>query len=219
MKTFPSNAKAALRSGRITVSGAVRLATPAPVRLWGGYGPITLVGEAYQGVGDTGLVEVSAGALGTAEQGAQLTLSGVDPDIAGAVDQAALRGVGVVLWRLIFDGPGSTLLHAAPFLRGRVDKVDLTETSGGTSTLIVAVEGAARGLGRRSERMRTDADQRLISPTDSFFARVSYAGEKTIYAGGRPPERAGVLLGGRDVGDGGVRDPGRLRPTDMIAVV
>ncbi len=122
-----------------------------------------------------------------------MTLSGVDPEVVAQVDLQALRGVPVVLWRLLFNGSGSRLLHAAVFLRGSVDQVSTKETPGGTASIVVNVEGAARGLGRRSERMRTDADQRLIMPTDSGLKRVSYAGGKSIYWGGRPPERAGGI--------------------------
>ena len=201
MKAFSPEAKAALKSGDVIVSGAVRIGTtPEPILVWGGHGPVVLDGETYGGVGDRGLVSASSGTLGGQEQGAQLTLSGVDPDVIGGQDVAALRGKPVILWRLIFDGSGATLLHAAVFLRGRVDRASVEETPGGTSTLYLGIEGAARGLGRRSERMRSDADQRLIDPTDTSFRRVAYAAEKTIYFGGKPPIRAGQAFQGSGPG-------------------
>lgn len=195
MKTFSAEATAALASGDVLTSGAVRLGLPEPVRFWGGYGPLVIDGEVFGGIGDRGLVEASGGSLGGTAQGAQLTLSGVDPDVVSQIDLQALRGVSVVLWRLLFNGAGSRLLHPAVFLRGRVDRVSTEETPGGTAAIIVDVEGAARGLGRRSERMRTDADQRLILPEDTGLKRVSYAGGKSIYWGGKPPERAGGIAG------------------------
>lgn len=196
MKSYSNEALAALRSGQAVVAGAVAIGTgDEALRLWGGYGTIVLDDGVYLGVGDAGLVSASAGSLGGAEQGADLVLSGVDPDVLSGVDLNWLRRKSVVIRQLIFDGSGSILLAAPVFLRGRVDEVPTVDTPGDTSTITVKVEGAARGLGRRSERMRTDADQRLISATDSFFSRVSYAGEKTIYAGGKPPERASAFLG------------------------
>lgn len=198
MKSYPNEALAALRSGQNVVSAAVRIGSgDDALRLWGGYGMLVLDDGVYWGVGDRGLVAVSSGALGGAEQGAELTLSGVDPAVAGQIDLASMRGRAVVIRRLIFDGAGANLLQASVFLRGRVDEAPTVETPGGEARITVKVEGAARGLGRRSERMRTDADQRLISPTDSFFSRVSYVGEKTVYFGGKQPERAAALLGGR----------------------
>lgn len=197
MKSFSSDALAALASGDVIVSGAVYLATsPLPIRVWGGHGPITIDGDAFAGIGDAGLVSASSGTLGGAEMGAELTLSGVDPDVMATLDLEPLRGVEAVIWRLIFNGAGSQVLHAGVWLRGRVDSAELNDTPGGESIIRVGIEGAARGLGRRSERMRTDADQRLISSTDGGFRHVVHAGEKTIYFGGQKPQRAGTALGG-----------------------
>lgn len=203
MKTFSAEAMAALRSGEVTVSGAVWLALPEPVGFWGGHGTQVIGGNAFVGLGDNGLVTASSGSLGDAEQGAALELSGVDPDVAARIDLRALRGVSVVLWRLIFNGPGTVLLHEAVFLRGRIDSATIEDTPGGTSTIKIGVEGAVRGLGRRSERMRSDADQQLIARGDTGFKRVSYAGTKAIYWGGKPPERAATAFGGTSPGSGG----------------
>lgn len=201
MKSFSTEALAALVSGDNMVSGAVQIgAEPNALRFWGGFGVLAFDGMAFMGVGDRGLVSASAGALGGQEAGAELRLSGVDPDIVAGLDLRSLRGKPTILWRLIFNGAGSTLLHAGVFLRGRVDRAPVEETPGGTSTIVIGVEGAARGLGRRSERMRTDADQRLISATDTAFKRIAYAGEKTIYWGGKPPARSGSAFGGRGGG-------------------
>lgn len=197
MKSFSAEAIAALKSGKVISVGAVYLGTATPVRLWGGHGPMVIDGQAFVGIGDAGLIEASGGALGGNAQGAQLTLSKVDPDVIARVDLGALRGVPVILWRLLFNGSGSQLLHASVFLRGRVDRASSNEIPGGTASLIIGVEGAARGLGRRLERMRTDADQRLIDPNDGSFRRVSYAGQKLVSWGGKPPERAGAAFGGQ----------------------
>ena len=196
MKIFSAEAQAALASGEVIVTGAVRFGTPTPALFWGGHGPQVVDGEAYIGLGDSGLVQVSSGTLGGQDQGALLTLSGVDPDIAARLSLILLRNVPVVIRRLIFNGAGSQLLHSAVYLRGRVDSAPREEVVGGAATINVSVIGASRGLGRRSERMRTDADQRLIKSTDGFFRRVAYAGEKSIYWGGKPPARSGAAFGG-----------------------
>lgn len=205
MKTFSAPALTALRDGAVIVSGAVRFGTSTPICVWGGHGPLTLDGEVYAGLGQKGLIQVSGGALGGQEQGPELTLSGVDPEAVPTLSLAPLRGVSVVIRRLIFDGPGANLLQESVFLRGRVDRATTEETPGGTATLRISVEGAARGLGRRSERMRTDSDQRLISATDGGLRRVTFAGEKVIYFGGRPPVRAGAAFGGSGPGGSGGR--------------
>jgi len=194
MKIIPPEALAALERGDAVVSAAVRIALDTPARFWGGFGPLVISGETYVGVGDRGMVSATRGAIGTAEYKTELKLSGVDPDSAAQLDLRALRGRGVVIRRLIFDSSGSILLGQNVWLRGRVDLATLDEMVGGASTLVVSVEGAARGLGRRSERMRSDADQRLIDPTDGGMRRTAFAGEKTIYWGGKVPARAGRLF-------------------------
>jgi hypothetical protein len=83
------------------------------------------------------------------------------------------------------------LLGAYVFTRGRVDELRTIESIGGAAAIQVAVEGAARGLGRRGGRLRSDSDQRLVSANDGFFKHVSYAGQKTVYWGGKKPATFG----------------------------
>lgn len=194
MKILSPDALAALERGDAVVSAAVRIALDPPALFWGGFGPLVIAGETYVGVGDRGMVSSTRGSIGTAEYKTELKLSGVDPDVAAALDLRALRGKGVVIRRLIFDSSGSILLGQNVWQRGRIDLATLDEMVGGASTLVISVEGAARGLGRRSERMRSDADQRLIDPTDGGMRRTAFAGEKTIYWGGKVPARAGRLF-------------------------
>ncbi|QFU30273.1 hypothetical protein [Brevundimonas sp. Bb-A] len=204
MKIYSAEAVAEIEAGTALVSGAAWFGGDDPIGLWSGDGPLAFsvngVNRAFIGIGERALAGVAAGALGGAEQGISLTLSGIDADVAGQLDLDSLRGLPVILWRLVFNGTGARLLDARVHLRGRVDTAPLEDQIGGASTLTINIEGAARGQGRRSERMRTDADQRLISATDTGLSRVSYAGEKTIYAGGKPPERAGTALGGVSAG-------------------
>lgn len=194
MKIFTAEAQVAIEDGSARVSGALLIACDDPVKVWGGYGTLEIGEHAFLGVGDRALAQVTEAALGGAAQSVTLSLSGVDPDILPLLDADELRDAPAVLWRLIFDGSGRTLLDAHVFRRGRVDLVTTEEVVGGAAIIQVMIEGAARGLGRRGGRMRTDADQRLITPTDGSMKHVSYAGEKTLYWGGQPPARAGTVL-------------------------
>jgi hypothetical protein len=55
------------------------------------------------------------------------------------------------------------------------------------------IEPAALELGGR---IRSDADQRLVSATDGFYRVVSAAPKKTLYWGGKRPSVAGSAVGG-----------------------
>ncbi len=202
MKTIAPAALAALEAGTAIVSGAVEVASDPPVRVWGGHHPITLAGSSYDPIGDRGLVQVAGGALGDAAQDITLTLSGIDPETAALLDAAEVAGAPVTVWRLIFAQDGNTLLSAEVWGRGRLDTLEREDEIGGTAKITARVETAAKGLGRRGARMRSDADQRLIDAADGFFKNVSYAGEKTLYWGGRRPARAGSALPGTGTGFG-----------------
>lgn len=205
MKTIDPTAMAAIEAGTAIVTGAVEILCDPPVRVWGGHGPLTLDGNDYVGVGDRGIAQQTAGAVGGVAQGMTLTLSGIDPKALELLEADELRGAPVVTQRLIFKSDGKTLLDAQVFDRGRIDTVESDETIGGRAAIKVAVESAARGLGRSGARMRSDSDQRLINPADGYFRNTSFAGEKMLYWGGKKPTRLGTAVGGSTtiVGSGG----------------
>ena len=202
MKTISTAALAALDNGTAIVTGAVEILTEPPVRLWGGYGAITFDGRTFDPTGDRGLVQVAGGALGGAAQAITLSLSGIDPEVLVVDDSDEASAAPATLWRLIFSGDGQTLLDAHVWQRGRLDELLREDEIGGSASIIVTLESAARGLGRRGARMRSDADQRLIKANDGFFKNVSFAGDKTLYWGGRKPANAGSALGGSRGGGG-----------------
>jgi hypothetical protein len=207
MKSISAAAKQALADGTAIVAGAVKIEIPggAVLRLWGGHGPLNLPGEAapFEPMADRALVQVAGGALGGAAQAITLSLSGIDPEALVVDDSATAQGAPTTLWRLIFAGDGNTLLGAHVWARGRLDQVMREDEIGGTATISAMLETAARGLGRRGGRMRSDADQRLIKANDGFFKNVSFAAEKTLYWGGRKPAIAGVAVGSGGSGSGG----------------
>lgn len=193
MKSYSSAAIAALTDGTAIEVGAVKIACSPIVRIWSGYGPITLGGESYDGIGDRGLVQVSSGALGDSEQAMTLSLNGIEPDVLALFNASQVQNAAVLIWRLVFDGAGQNLLDSQIFARGRIDTLPQDEVVGGTASIIATVEGAARGLGRSGQRMRTDADQRLIDANDAGMRVVSFAGNKTLYWGGQKPSSASNL--------------------------
>ena len=196
MKTIAAAALDALERGEAIVSGAVEIASDPVIRVWGGWAELTFDGRTFDPLGDRSLVQVTGGALGDAAQSITLSLSGIDVETLALLDATEVSGAPAILWRLIFSSDGNTLLDYNVWARGRLDTLVTEEEIGGTATLTAQLETAARGLGRRGARMRSDADQRLIDATDGFFKNVSYAGEKMLYWGGRRPVRASNAVGG-----------------------
>jgi hypothetical protein len=171
-----------------------------PINLWGGYGAADLPSDegtsTFQGIGDRGLINQSAGAIGGSAQNLTLSLSGIEPAALELLDPSEVKGASAVVRRLIYDSAGKTLLGAYVYTRGRVDELKTSEVVGGSATIELSIEGAARGLGRRGGRIRSDADQRLVSATDGFYRVVSAAPKKTLYWGGKRPSVAGSAVGG-----------------------
>lgn len=203
MKTIAPAAMAAIEAGEAIVTGAVEI-TPfsggTVIRLWGGYGPITFTtdtgDQTFQGLGNSAIAQQTAGAIGGVAQGLELGLSGVEPAALKLLDPGEAQDASVVLYRLIFASDGKTLLDAHLFDRGRGDTLNSEETIGGDATVKFAVESAARGLGRRGGRMRSDADQRLINANDGYFQYVDSAPSKMLYWGGKKPANAATALSG-----------------------
>lgn len=193
MKIWSDAAIAAMTDGTAISIGAVKIGCTPPVRVWGGYGQITLAGETYDGIGDRGLIAASAGTIGSAEQNVSLTLSGVEPSVLALWSASEVRRAPCQIWELIWDGSGTVMLDAKIFTAGRIDACTIDEEVGGTATIIAQVETAARGLGQTGQRMRTDADQRLIDANDAGFRAISFAGQKTLYWGGQRPSSASTL--------------------------
>jgi hypothetical protein len=196
MKIFSDEAQAAIERGDAISAGAVEILCDPAIRVWGGYGTQAVDGISFDGIGDSGLASASGSALGGAEQNVTLSLSGVEPDAMATFNSALLRRAITVVRRLIFDSSGTQMLHAEVFTRGRLDQIPVEETPGGTSTIKATIETAARGLGRRGGRMRTDADQRLVKATDGGFKAIAYAGQKNLYWGGKKPATASSALTG-----------------------
>lgn len=206
MKTFSSAALDALERGDAIVSAALAVYGSPPVFIWGGEGDLTFAGdtgsEIYSGIGDRGLVKISGGQVGGAAQNVTLVLSGVAPEAIELLDSSEVKDASAVLRRLIFDSTGKTLLGAYVFTRGRLDTLETAETIGGEAAIQATIESAARGLGRRGGRLRSDADQRLVNAADGFFRNVSFAGEKMLYWGGKRPTGAGTAVTGGAGGGG-----------------
>lgn len=200
MKSFSAAAIAEIENGTAVVSGAVEIACDPPIRIWGGYGTIEIAGEPYEGIGASGLAQASAAALGGSEQNVTLELSGIEEDAVEVLDADEVQGASVTVWRLVFKGDAKTLLDAHVFTRGRLDQLPLQDVVGGTATIKALIESAARGLGRRGGRMRTDTDQRLVDADDGFYRNVSFAGEKMLSWGGKKPAPAGSVLPGASGG-------------------
>lgn len=204
MKTIDATALAALAAGTAVVTGAVSFATSPAAHVWGGFGNIAIGGDTYVGIGDAGTVIPVSFEVGGVESGVKLRLSGITDEVIALLAAEDLRGVAVVVRRLIFDAAGTTMHDSSVYFRGRCDEVSLQDVPGGESVATFDIEGSARGLNRSGARFASDNDQKLISATDNSFEAIATSPTKTLYWMGEGPKRAGQAV------NGGITGIGRL---------
>lgn len=203
MKNMSQASLDALERGEAIVTGAVEILSNPPVRVWGGFGAHEIDGNIFDPLGDRDIGITLSKTVGAVAQNISLSLSGIEPEVLALLDASELQRAPVVIWQVVFDQSGETMLDATVHSRGRVDRLPVREKAGGTATITVEIESAGRGLGRKTGRMRSDADQRLIDGNDGGMRRVSFAGERKLYWGGRRPSRAGDALPGSGGAAGG----------------
>lgn len=187
---------AALRSGHLSWSGLVRIATPSPARFWCGVGDLAVVNSAFDADGTVypgGRHLVSFPQFqslwnGLAER-VVVTLDGVTDEMRTlAYDEAAdVRGAIVRLAIILFDGDYQQVGKIRWLRRGRCDVI---ETSNRPGSLGGRVKSISLSLGSQmtgrvvpGQGMWTLMDQqsRPGSSTDLFFERtITESQERTI---------------------------------------
>lgn len=205
MRALAAGALTQLQSDRVVISGAARFSFGATWRFWGGYGDLVMSGEGtFKPVGAQALLTPFNSEIGSAASGVELRLSALDPDVAASIEAEDYHQKSVVIWRLVFDEHGTTLLGQAVMLRGRVDTVVIEEQIGGDAAIVMMIEGGRRDMSRKGSRVRADTDQRLLGgSTDGAMKHITTAGRRTLYWGRKPSTPA--TLNGGDVGGGGVQ--------------
>lgn len=203
MKTLDAPTLAAVQAGQVIQAGAVRLEFGSTYRFWSGYGSLAVAGEGtFNGIGARGLIIPVESSIGAGASGLEMTLSALDPDIAASVELEDYAQKPVVVWRMIFDASGQTLLASVVFFRGRCDVIRIVETGNGEATIQMSVEGAMRDMDRRGARIRSDTDQRLLGgSTDGGMKHISVAGVRTLYWGQQGPNQSGGVVNGGVTGN------------------
>lgn len=185
MKPLSPEATARLEGRRPIIAGAARLScVEATYRLWSGYGqlPGAAVDDsvAYEGIGDIALITPHSSQLGGAADALTITLSGLDPDVAAAVEQGGYHQRPITIFRVIFAANGHEAVGYLTMLRGRVDFITQRETVGGEAALDVQVEGPRIDINRALARIASNVDQRLIDPDDGCLRHAATSAVKTM---------------------------------------
>ena len=140
------------------------------VRAHSSAGVISFGGHDWAGVGKFGKIEVSEEAVGMAQAGASLILTGAPPELDQYLD-APIRARDAEVWFGVVDGRGSNALIGQPFriFAGYMDAMrdTITAEDGGITRAIILqiVNGPSQREG--VSLFHTDEDQRARFPDDT----------------------------------------------------
>lgn len=145
------------------------------VRVWTGYGDLSYGGNTYTGTGLLlGLSNIEE-TNDTTAKNVTFSLSGVPTDVLSLAlseadtcqGRACRMHLGVFVW-----SGGIRCLYARQIFGGKMDTISISET-GTTSTVSLSVENDLLRLLIPSQKLYTDADQKIDHPTDNFFQYVT----------------------------------------------
>ena len=148
------------------------------VRLWGGYGDLTIDGEEYTGGGSllnvSGIEESSE----ISAQGASVVLSGLDASIISIAlsENYQNRACKIIIGTLTDAG---AVEDSYTLFEGRIDMMTIEE-SGETASIAVALENRLIDLERPRVRRYTNEDQQSSYSGDTGFSYVNDLQDKTI---------------------------------------
>ena len=148
------------------------------VRLWGGYGDLTIDGKSFTGGGSllsiSGIEETSD----IAARGATVVLSGLDPAIISIAleENYQNRSCAIYIGTLTEAGEVD---DAYSLFRGRIDTMTIEE-SVEEASIVVSIENRLIDLERPMSRRYTNEDQVSLYPGDTGFSYVNDLQDKTI---------------------------------------
>lgn len=197
MRIISSQAQEALDTGRFAVRCLCKIMPigSAPLCFWDDVGTITLDGDDYVGAPGRFTIDASVSSSDLSSHSLQLTFSGLDAAAVAIVEGYQWHQCPVLVQRVIIATDAPQVLHVVPEFSGFLDVMTWTERAGGTSTLVLSCESAAREMSRSGARTSSDADQRERDPTDGFFSFAASAVNETINWG-QAPEQAPAKKGG-----------------------
>lgn len=142
-----------------------------PLRVWSGYGNLTIGSNTYLGVGQllafSGLEET----LDLRATGFSVILNGIDNHALTIALNANYQNRDITLYMGFNDSDGT--LIDTPFIlaRGRMDVMSIEEGAD-SSSIVIQCESRLIDFERPRRRLYTDEDQRRDHPTDTGFSLV-----------------------------------------------
>lgn len=186
MRSLNAETLALLDSGRANIRGMlVFLFGSGTYAFWTGTAPFVFGGLTYL---PGGIIDVAAipGSWGMNAQGLRISLSSakddrLTPAILATIEAEDYHQRPVTVSDAYFHPETGALLFIEPVYRGFVDTI--VHEDGPNGRLVVNCESRALDNNREGYRIRSSADQVLISAGDRFFEHAEVAGKTEVFWG------------------------------------
>jgi hypothetical protein len=152
------------------------------IKLWTGYGDITINSETYTGSGS--FLNIS-GVEETAEIKAtslSIALSGVDSSILTAAINANYQNRTLTLYLGMLNESYGVIADVYQFFQGRMDTMTIND-AGENSSITLTVESRLIDLEKPNEKRYTNEDQKTLFSTDKGLEFVTDLQDKEIVWG------------------------------------
>lgn len=185
MKTLSQDVLQMLDEGRLIIRGMIRFDFTNTYGFWTDRDDLVYNGVTYK---PGSIIEVTplTSKTGMEAQSVEISLvqdseRGLTPNVLASIESEVYHQKPVTISDAFFHPRTNALVHVEPLYRGYVDTVE--HKTGANGRLIMHCESRALDNVRTGYRVRSTADQQLISPDDQFFQYVESAQKEEYYWG------------------------------------
>ena len=153
-----------------------------PVRLWSGYGTITVGSTAYLGIGTLGSISPVEETTDLAARGISMQLSGVPTAMLAVALTENYQGRECSVLFGALQSSGALVSSPVTIFSGRMDVMSIND-DGQNATIGMTAENKLVDFRRPREVRYTDQEQKNLFPSDKGLEFVTAIQEKQIYWG------------------------------------
>jgi hypothetical protein len=153
-----------------------------PLRLWSGYGTITVGAVTYQGIGTLGTISPVEETTDLAARGINFQLSGVPTAYVSLALTENYQGKECSVLFGALDSTGALVASPVTIFAGRMDVMSIND-DGQEASIIMTAENKLVDFRRPREVRYTHEEQQNLFSTDLGLEFVNAIQEKQIYWG------------------------------------
>lgn len=153
-----------------------------PVRLWSGYGTITVGSVTYQGIGTLGTISPVEETTDLAARGINFQLSGIPSAYVSLALTENYQGQACSVLFGALNASGALVSSPVTIFSGRMDVMSISD-DGQNATIGMTAENKLVDFRRPREVRYTNEEQKNLFPNDKGLEFVTAIQEKQIYWG------------------------------------